>query len=347
MVLNNSQLGGIDLKNTKKVISFAIVAMLTVAMSGCNMIAKTEQGIMNSTVAKVNNEKITRQQLEDNWQTKSVISQIKQQYGANYTTNDQAVELLKQQKQSILDQMVTETLLLQKAKELKLVPSDTELNKEIQKQYDTTKSQYKTDAEWKSALSQNGFTEQSLKDQIKNSVIMNKVSDYITKDVKVTDKQIEDYYNANQNKYTTEPNKIHLAHILVKTEADAKDVKSKIDKGEDFSTLAKQVSTDTGSKDNGGDLGDLEEANSGLDATFLKAALALKPGEVSQPVQTQFGWHVIKCISRNQYPVKPLNEVKDEIKNTLLSNAKQDKQNTTLDKWKKEAKITQYEKNLN
>jgi len=335
------------LKNIKKIISFSIIAILAIVMSGCNMIAKTEQGIMNSTVAKVNDEKITRGQLEDNWQMKSVINQIKQQYGTNYTSNDQAVELLKQQKETILDQMITEKLLLQKAKELKLVPSDSEINKEIQKQYDSTKSQYKTDEEWKNALSQNGLTENVLKEQIKNSIIMNKVSDNITKDVKVTDKQIEDYYNANKNKYTTEPNKIHLAHILVKTENEAKSVKARIDKGEDFGKVAKEVSTDTGSKDNGGDLGDLEEENSGLDATFLKAALALKPGEVSNPVQTQYGWHVIKCISRNQYPVKKLDEVKDEIKNTLLTNAKQDKITTTLDKWKKEAKIKQYENNLN
>ncbi|AJA49784.1 foldase protein PrsA [Clostridium pasteurianum DSM 525 = ATCC 6013] len=335
------------MKNIKKIISFSIIAILAIVMSGCNMIAKTEQGIMNSTVAKVNDEKITRGQLEDNWQMKSVINQIKQQYGTNYTSNDQAVELLKQQKETILDQMITEKLLLQKAKELKLVPSDSEINKEIQKQYDSTKSQYKTDEEWKNALSQNGLTENVLKEQIKNSIIMNKVSDNITKDVKVTDKQIEDYYNANKNKYTTEPNKIHLAHILVKTENEAKSVKARIDKGEDFGKVAKEVSTDTGSKDNGGDLGDLEEENSGLDATFLKAALALKPGEVSNPVQTQYGWHVIKCISRNQYPVKKLDEVKDEIKNTLLTNAKQDKITTTLDKWKKEAKIKQYENNLN
>lgn len=309
------------------------------------MVAKTEQGIMNSTVAKVNNEKITRAQLED--RMKGVISQIKQQYGDNYSSNAQAVEALKQQRQSMLDEMVTETLLLQKAKELKLVPSDSDLNSEITKQYNTTKANYKTDAEWKTALSQNGFTEDSLKAQIKNSVILNKVVDYMTKDVKVTDKQIEDYYNANKDKYTTQPNKIHLAHILVSTQAEAQQAKDRISKGEDFAAVAKQVSTDTGSKDNGGDLGDLEEANSGLDATFLKAALALKPGEVSQPVQTQFGWHVIKCITKTEYPVKKLDEVKSDIKTTLLNTAKQDTTQKTIDTWKKAAKITQYPKNLN
>lgn len=333
------------MKNIKKIVSFAIVGIIAVAISGCNMVAKTQQGIMNSTVAKVNNEKITRGQLED--RMKGVISQIKQQYGDNYTSNDQAVEALKQQRQSMLDEMVTETLLLQKAKTLKLVPSDSELNSETTKQYDSTKSQYKTDAEWKTALSQNGFTEDSLKAQIKNSVIMNKVVDYMTKNVKVTDKQIQDYYNANQNQFTTQPNKVHLAHILVKTQAEAQQVKDRINKGEDFAKVAKEVSTDTGSKDNGGDLGDLEEANSGLDATFLKAALALKPGEVSQPVQTQFGWHVIKCISKNEYPVKKLDEVKSQIQDTLMKTAKQDATTKTIDQWKKEAKITQYPKNLN
>lgn len=334
------------MKNIKKIVSFAIVGMLAAAISGCNMIAKTQQGILNSTVAQVNNEKITRGQLEDSWQMKSLISQIKQQYGNNYTSNDQAIQALKQQKQTILDQMVTETLFLQKGKELKLIPSDSELQSEVTKQYDSAKSQYKTDAEWKTALSQNGFTEQSLKDEIKRELTLNKVSDYITKNVKVTDKQIQDYYNANQTQFTTQPNKIHLAHILVKTEAEAKQVKARIDKGEDFAKVAKEVSTDTGSKDNGGDLGDVEEANSGLDATFLKAGMALKPGEVSQPVQTQFGWHVIKCISKTEYPVKKLDEVKSDIQTNLLNTAKQSEVQKTTDAWKKAAKIKQYPNNL-
>ncbi|MDF2502962.1 peptidylprolyl isomerase [Clostridium sp.] len=333
------------MKNIKKIVSIAIIGIVAIAMSGCNMIAKTEQGIMKSTVAKVNDEKITRGQLDD--RMKGIISQIKQQYGDNYTSNDQAVEALKQQKQSMLDEMVTETLLLQKAKSMKLVPSDSELNTEVTKQYNSTKSQYKTDAEWKTALSQNGFTDASLKEQIKNGVIINKVVDNVTKNVKVTDKQIQDYYNANQSQFTTQPNKVHLAHILVKTQADAQKAKDRIDKGEDFAKVAKEVSTDTGSKDNGGDLGDLEEANSGLDATFLKAGLALKPGEVSAPVQTQFGWHVIKCITKTEYPVKKLDEVKSDIKDTLIKTAKQDATTKAIDKWKKEAKITQYPKNLN
>ena len=81
-----------------------------------------------------------------------------------------------------------------------------------------------------------------------------------------------------RHSYTEKPNQIHLAHILVKTEDEAKKVKDRLDKGEDFAKVAKEVSTDPGSKDKGGDLGTVPYVNSGFDATFMAAAIALKEG---------------------------------------------------------------------
>lgn len=339
------------MRNAKKIVAIAIIGIITVAFSGCNMIEKTQAGINNTVLATVNGEKITVGQLEP--RMKSAESQLEQQYGSNYASNSDAETQLKQDRQQMLDQMVDETLLLQKAKTLNLIPSDATINAELKKQYNQIRSQeqYKKESDWQAALNQAGLTEDSLKAQLKNNIILQKVTDYMNKNVKVTDKQIQDYYNANQLQFTQQTNTIHLAHILLKTEADADAVKAQLDKGADFGALAKAKSTDPGSAAAGGDLGTYDQANDdqskALDATFMKAALQLKAGQISDPVHTQFGWHIIKCVDRNDYPVKKLSDVSTQIKQTLLSQAQKAADQKTLDQWKKAASITEYSDRLN
>lgn len=331
------------MNNIKKIAAIALISVITIAASGCNLVAKTAEGIAKSPVAKVNSDTITRGQIDD--RMKGYIAQVKTQYGTDYATNTQAVAAIKTQKQTTLDQMIVETLFTQKAKDLKITVSDTE----ITKQYNTVKANYTTDASWKSALSTNGYTEASLKDSIKTSLLVTKVVDNLTKDTKITDKQIQDYYTANPLLYTEQPNKIKLSHLLVATQADAQKAKDRIDKGEAFDAVAKDVSTDTSTKPNGGDLGEIEEASASTtyDPNFAKAALALKAGEVSAPVQSQYGWHIIKCVSKTEYPEKKLDAVKDEVKTTLLNQAKQKAYTKASTDWKAQAKITQYPNNLN
>lgn len=89
---------------------------------------------------------------------------------------------------------------------------------------------------------------------------------------------------------------IHAAHILVTTEDDAKAIKAQLDGGADFATLAKEKSIEPGAKDSGGDLGYFTHDQ--MVPAFADAAFALQVGQVSDPVQTQFGWHVIKLEDR-------------------------------------------------
>lgn len=334
------------MKNAKKIITALIVGMFAFSAVGCDMIAKTPEGISKSVVAKVNGESITRGELDEAVDQQGIISQIEQEYGANYKSNADAMAALKQQKQNILDNMITEVLFLQKGKEKNLIPSDTELNKEVDKQYQTYKKNYKTDAEWKAALSQAKLTDATFKEQLKKSVKLQKVVAYVEKGITISDAKAKAYYDKNQSNYTQKTNTVNLSHILLKTEAEAQQVEARIKKGEDFATIAKSVSTDTGSKPSGGSLGDIPVNTQDYDATFMAAALKLKAGEVSQPVQTQFGWHVIKCNSKTNYPVKPFDSVKADIKNTLLTQQKQTVLQSTITSWKKAASITKYDKNI-
>ena len=99
----------------------------------------------------------------------------------------------------------------------------------------------------------------------------------------------------------TKREEIHAQHILVTDEALAKDLKARLDKGANFGDLAAQYSTDTSNSDNEGDLGWFAAtANGGpMDQTFSDAAFKLtQPGQISDPVQTQFGWHIIRLVER-------------------------------------------------
>jgi foldase protein PrsA len=153
---------------------------------------------------------------------------------------------------------------------------------------------------------------------------------------------MQDYYNKNKYQFAEQPDKITIAHILVKTEDEAKKVKDRLNKGEDFAKVAKEVSQDPGSKDKGGDLGTVNYVGSGMDQTFI----AQKEGAISDPVKTQFGYHIIKTIKKVEYPVKSFDAVKDQIRQQLLDQQKNQVLSQKIDEWKKAAKITKNENNL-
>jgi peptidyl-prolyl cis-trans isomerase C len=113
------------------------------------------------------------------------------------------------------------------------------------------------------------------------------------------------------------------AHILLPTEAQAKTVLARLGKGEDFAALAKTLSQDPGSKNQGGDLG-CEPKGTFVEA-FERALVALKPGALSQPVRTQYGFHVIKLIRVEPENTIPFEDAKDTIAKSLT--------NATLDKY--------------
>lgn len=104
-------------------------------------------------------------------------------------------------------------------------------------------------------------------------------------------------------------------HILVKTEAEATDLAAQLKKGGDFAKLAKEKSLDPGSKEKGGDLGWFSPA--GMVKPFSDAVTSMKKGEVSAPIQTQFGWHVIKLVDSRATQVPAYEKVKDGLERTL------------------------------
>ena len=110
---------------------------------------------------------------------------------------------------------------------------------------------------------------------------------------------------------------VRAHHILLADEDAAKRLIADLKGGADFEALAKQHSTDPSAKEGGGDLGFFKRAD--MLPEFADAAWALKPGEVSQaPVKTRFGWHVIKLDERRQSPPPPFEQVRDELRQTMI-----------------------------
>lgn len=136
----------------------------------------------------------------------------------------------------------------------------------------------------------------------------------------VTEEAVKAAYDAQYAK--AEPGKeYHARHILVPTEDEAKDVKTAIDGGGDFAQIASEKTQDPSGKANGGDLGWFGVGM--MVPEFETAVVALQPGEVSAPVQSQFGWHVIKLEEVRDATVPPLDEVRGEIETQLQQDAVQ------------------------
>lgn len=109
---------------------------------------------------------------------------------------------------------------------------------------------------------------------------------------------------------------VKAAHILVKTEAEAKDIIEKLNRGEDFATLAKENSLDPGSKDNGGSLGYFSKGQMVPD--FEAVAFKLKKGEVSDPIKTRFGYHIIKVSDKRTTPPPAFDSLKERLMMSMM-----------------------------
>ncbi len=158
-------------------------------------------------------------------------------------------------------------------------------------------------------LQKQGFNnEGELRDYIEQSIYFFKAT---TEGLDVTDKQIRDYYEQNTGLYI----EVRASHILVDDESKAKEISKKLMEGSNFASMAKKQSTDKVSAELGGDLGYFSGQSQELDPTFLASAMKLKKGEMSEPVKTMFGYHIIKVTDRKE---TPLSEVKDQIKRALL-----------------------------
>ena len=214
----------------------------------------------------------------------------------------------------LLQQVVVEKILNDKYKVT---------DKEIEEELKEVKDQYGEGYE--AALAQSNLTEDMLKTNIRFSLLQEKA----TKDVDVTDEEIQSYYDQSSQE-------LNARHILVEDEALAKELVEKLKAGEDFATLAKENSTDPGSGEKGGDLGWFSTGT--MVPAFNDAAYALKIDEISEPVQSDFGYHIIQVLDKREIKdYGSLEDKKEEIREAIA--ATKGDWNTKMAELIKEAKV--------
>lgn len=229
------------------------------------------------------------------------------------TLRNQAVQFLVQREQ-----------FEQEAEELGIEITDKQVEdrlKQIKQQY------FNGDAKkYEQQLKDQGLSDAQVRNDIRAQIVSEKIFEAVTKDVKVTDADVKAYYEKNKEQFSTAESR-EVRHILVKTQARAAELRAQIVGGASFAALAKQFSTDTGSKDTGGKL---TITRGQTVAPFDKQAFSLAKNEVSQPVKTEFGFHLIEPLSEvKKASVTPLKEVQDQIRQQLA----QTKKNEAMTKW--------------
>ena len=228
-------------------------------------------------------------------------------------------------KVQILTQLVQQQAVVNEAGKVGVSVKDSD----VQAALANTRQRLGGGAALNTALAQQGLTLDEFTRYERFNLIVSRVQAKVINSINATPDQIAAYYQQNKPSFDAQ---YHVAHILICSHADAQgactpsaadfDLAKSIDAravaGEDFAQLARQYSTDTGSRAAGGDLGWVEPGSAV--APFEQAALALAPGQVTpQPVQTQFGYHIIKLIAKG----RPLADATATINNQLEQTARQ------------------------
>lgn len=158
--------------------------------------------------------------------------------------------------------------------------------------------------------------------------------------VAVDDAAVKDFFEKNADKLTI-GSQLKASHILVETEKEADDILEKIDKGEGFAELAKSFSKDTNSAKKGGDLGYFGRGK--MVPEFERAVMSMKVGEVSKPVQTRFGYHIIKLTDIKKGKAADFEQSKDAIKKQLIAERKKALFDSYVEKLRAESSVTRNE----
>jgi parvulin-like peptidyl-prolyl isomerase len=232
-------------------------------------------------------------------------------------------------KQTVLDGLIQQAEWELEGEAMGIRVSD----QEVQKQLNSLKQQYFQGDEdkYKAELAKAGLTDEQVRSRLKAKLVSDKIKKAVYAKVKVTDAEIKAYYDAHKANYQ-QPESREVRHILVKTKAQAEKLYEQIKGGADFAELARKYSLDTGTKERGGKY----TAYRGRSVKpFDKFVFAAKTGELSHPIETEFGWHVILVLSDiKPESTTPLAKASGSIRTTLLP----EQQQRALDSWAKDVK---------
>ncbi|NLK72584.1 MAG: hypothetical protein GX285_06165 [Clostridiales bacterium] len=294
---------------TKKIKIVLMVAIVLLLIVGC---APSEEEI----VAKVNDKAITFGQLDELY---SVYMAAMPDIGIKE----------QEMKEVVLDDMIRLEVIKQY-----LSANNIEVESaEIEEEYKNYMEQVASNSITKEFFEKNNISEAFVKEYIIGSYLYDiKFYDKVTSEVKNEEEAAIQYYNNHKDEFT----RVRASHILVKKKKEAQKIMDKIKSGEDFTALAKEYSID-GSAQNGGDLDYFPKGK--MVKPFEDAAFALEIGEVSDIVETDYGFHIIKLTDK-------ITDAFEEIKDYVVSVMYNDIYQTKLEEIKAEMEIVTYPKKL-
>ncbi|TDX52384.1 peptidyl-prolyl cis-trans isomerase C/foldase protein PrsA [Orenia marismortui] len=306
----------------------------------------------SDVAATVNGAKISKSELSQFANTQQLyrqLAQINPDFAQLLFSSQEGKDLLSEYQNQKLNSLVDMKLLEIEAKNQGITIPEAEKNGMLNQQVEAIKKQNKfTDEELLKALKSRGINSLEQFKKIiwadsKDQVLIKKLQQQVVDSVAVTEKEIKDYYEENRSKFK-QPAEVKAKHILIKTDdksekeakAKAQKILKELKQGADFAKLAKKYSEGPSAK-NGGELGYFGKGR--MVAEFEEAAFNLEIGEVSEPVKTQFGYHIIKVEDKKESQLLSLSEAKEDIKNGLTQQKQQNKWNSFVKDLKENAEI--------
>ena len=317
---------------------YAIIVAFSLSLTALTVQAEKNEPSIDK-VAIVNGSAIAREEFDRE------LSQVKQRI------SQQGLEIsspkLEGIRNEILDNLINLELLFQESQN-----NGIKVEKEaIDSQIKSLKQKLSNDTEFEKLLSELKLSEQALKLQIKKRIaIQELIETQIVQKIKIPDEKSKVFYDTNPDLFK-QPEQIKASHILIKVEPNADETKKfeakqkiktiqlKLNKGEDFAALAKEFSEGP-SKNNGGDLGYFQRGQ--MVKPFEDAAFALKTEEVSDIVETQFGYHIIKVVDKKPEKTIPYEDVKNDLAQHLKQEKTKQEVNEYIQKLSEKSKIEKF-----
>jgi foldase protein PrsA len=300
-----------------KRLAFLVLCSLALVVAGCG--GTSSATLNNDDVAVAGSQQVTKEQFT------ALMNRAKKSYDAQKRPfpkpGSTEYEQLKGQAITFLIQRAE---FEQEAKDMGIKITDQDVDKRI----DQLKKQFYGGSEqkYKRTLAQQGLTEEQAKSEVRAQLVSEELFKKITGDVKVSDKAIRDYYDSHKAQYQ-QPASRDVRHILVQKKALADQLYAQVKGGANFARLAKKYSKDPGSASNGGKL---TVTKGQTVPAFDRTAFSLKRGQISHPVKTQYGYHIIQALSAVKPPQKtPLSKVQSSIRQQLEDQQKRD----AMTKW--------------